>query len=62
MLFLRVNRIGLLYDVSGDYSASFYVAGAFVLISAFLCYPLGWVNRWEKKQTMIRLPHDCDDC
>ena len=41
---------GLLYDNFGDYHGAFYLAGSCVLFSAFLCYPLGWINRWEKKR------------
>lgn len=41
-------RQGLFYDIFGDYKASFYIAGSFVLASAFFCYPLGWINQWEK--------------
>ena len=41
---------GLLYDTSGDYHNAFYLAGSSVLLSAFICYPLGIINRWEKER------------
>lgn len=41
---------GLLYDTLGDYHGSFYLAGSCVLLSAFICYPLGRINRWEKEK------------
>lgn len=41
---------GLLYDTLGDYHGAFYLAGSFVLLSAFMCYPLGRINRWEKRR------------
>ncbi|KAK4008227.1 hypothetical protein OUZ56_013378 [Daphnia magna] len=40
---------GLLYDIFGDYHVAFYLAGSSILLSAFICYPLGMVNRWEKR-------------
>ncbi|XP_046649914.1 monocarboxylate transporter 12-like isoform X1 [Daphnia pulicaria] len=41
---------GLLYDTLGDYHGAFYLAGSCVLLSAFICYPLGVINRWEKRR------------
>lgn len=43
------NSSGLLYDIFGDYHVAFYLAGSSILLSAFICYPLGMVNRWEKR-------------
>jgi len=39
--------IGLFYELSGD---SFYIAGSLMLLSGIICYPIGWVNRWEKRR------------
>jgi hypothetical protein len=41
--------IGSLHDTLGDYHGAFYLAGSSILLSAFLCYPLGRINRWEKR-------------
>ncbi|XP_057375695.1 monocarboxylate transporter 13-like [Daphnia carinata] len=40
---------GLLHDIFGDYHVAFYLAGSSILLSAFICYPLGTINRWEKR-------------
>ena len=41
---------GMFYDATNDYDASFYLSGSMILISGILCYPLGYINRWEKKR------------
>ncbi|XP_005177096.1 monocarboxylate transporter 10 [Musca domestica] len=41
---------GALYDATKDYNACFYFAGGLILLSAFLCYPLPAVARWENKR------------
>jgi len=38
----------LLHNVTGSYDVPFYFAGAVILLSAFLCYPLTYVANWEK--------------
>lgn len=45
-----MDIIGWSYDAFGDYHGAFYMAGSFVLFSAVLCYPIGWINRWEKSR------------
>ena len=40
----------MFYDATNDYDASFYLSGSMILISGILCYPLGYINRWEKKR------------
>lgn len=40
----------MFYDATQDYAASFYLSGAMILISGMLCYPLGYINRWEKRR------------
>jgi hypothetical protein len=42
---------GLLFDIFGDFHTTFYFAGSSVLLSAFICYPLGRINRWEKMRS-----------
>jgi len=39
---------GLLYDATGSYDYSFYFSGSLITLSAFFCYPLNYVNKWEK--------------
>ncbi|KAH8348274.1 hypothetical protein KR084_005958 [Drosophila pseudotakahashii] len=41
---------GVLYDMTGSYNAAFYFAGSLILLSAFLCYPLTWVSKWEQQR------------
>lgn len=41
---------GMLYDYTGDCDASFYVSGAFLLLSAVMCYPVDIISRWEKSK------------
>ncbi|XP_037048823.1 monocarboxylate transporter 9 [Bradysia coprophila] len=39
---------GMLYDATKSFDYSFYFAGALITLSAILCYPLNYVNKWEK--------------
>ncbi|XP_033156448.1 monocarboxylate transporter 3 [Drosophila mauritiana] len=41
---------GGLYEMTHSHNAAFYFAGALILLSAFLCYPLTWVSRWEQRR------------
>ncbi|XP_043645221.1 monocarboxylate transporter 3 [Drosophila teissieri] len=41
---------GLLYQSTNSYNAAFYFSGGLILLSAFLCYPLTWVSRWEQRR------------
>ncbi|XP_002033812.2 monocarboxylate transporter 3 [Drosophila sechellia] len=41
---------GGLYEMTRSHNAAFYFAGALILLSAFLCYPLTWVSRWEQRR------------
>lgn len=43
---------GVLFDLTGSYDVSFYFAGSLITLSAFLCYPLNWVNKWEKDREL----------
>lgn len=35
---------------TGQYDACFYLSGGVLLFSAIMCYPLNWINQWEKKK------------
>jgi len=39
---------GMFYDATKNYDYSFFLSGSMILLSAILCYPLGYINRWEK--------------
>lgn len=39
---------GALFDATGNYLASFYLAGAVILLSGLICLPLRRLSRWEK--------------
>ncbi|CAH0683214.1 unnamed protein product [Spodoptera exigua] len=41
---------GMLYDATKSYAISFYVSGAFILLSAVMCYPINRISKWEKKR------------
>lgn len=41
---------GVLFDLTGSYDISFYFAGSLITLSAFLCYPLNYVSKWEKER------------
>jgi len=41
---------GMFYDATKNYDYSFYLSGAMILLSAVICYPLGAINRWEKRR------------
>lgn len=39
-----------------SYDAAFYFAGGLILLSAFLCYPLTCVSRWEQNRNAKHTP------
>jgi len=39
-----------MYDTYGDYSATFYFSGCVLVLAGVICYPLGYINRWEKRK------------
>lgn len=41
---------GLIYDSTKNYNYCFFFAGTLITISAVLCFPLRWVNNWEKRR------------
>lgn len=41
---------GMLYDATKSYAISFHVSGAFILLSAVMCYPINRISKWEKKR------------
>uniref|UniRef100_A0A336MBL5 CSON014449 protein n=1 Tax=Culicoides sonorensis TaxID=179676 RepID=A0A336MBL5_CULSO len=49
---------GLFMDLTGSYDASFYFAGGLILFSAFLCYPLNYVKKWENKRKLFNINPD----
>ncbi len=48
--FLFIFIIAMFYDATNDYNASFYLSGSMILVSGIMCYPLGYINRWEKRR------------
>lgn len=36
--------------MTNSYDMAFYFAGGLILLSAFLCYPLTCVSRWEQRR------------
>ncbi|XP_004932688.1 monocarboxylate transporter 7 [Bombyx mori] len=47
---LGVPIAGMLYDLTLSYDKSFYVSGAFLLLSAVMCYPVDAISKWEKSR------------
>ncbi|KAJ8969652.1 hypothetical protein NQ314_001654 [Rhamnusium bicolor] len=41
---------GAFMNATGSYDASFYLSGGVLLASAVMCYPLNWVNQWERRR------------
>lgn len=41
---------GALSDATGDYRASFYLAGSVIAISGVMCIPLRRISHWERKR------------
>jgi hypothetical protein len=37
-----------LFEKTGSYDMPFLVAGALILFSAILCYPLNYVKNWQE--------------
>lgn len=44
---------GEFFKATGSYDASFYLSGSLILASAVICYPLGMINKWEKRRLGI---------
>lgn len=40
----------LVKELAGSENGAFYFAGAVILLSGVLCYPLNCINQWEKKK------------
>jgi len=47
---------GALFDITGDYQASFYLSGAVIAISGLLCLPLRRISRWEARRKKTDKP------
>lgn len=43
---------GAMYDATKNYDLSFYFAGTLITLSAILCYPISYVNKWEKSRAL----------
>ncbi|KAG8232878.1 hypothetical protein J437_LFUL004747 [Ladona fulva] len=41
---------GSFMEYTGSYDASFYLSGALILLSGIMCYPITYVNQWEKRK------------
>lgn len=41
-----------MYDATKSFEYSFYFAGILITVSALLCYPLNYVNAWEKRRAL----------
>lgn len=41
---------GAFMEATGSYDASFYLSGSLILASAVICYPLNYINTWEKQK------------
>ena len=41
---------GALADVTGNYQASFYYAGAALFLSGAICFPLRRISKWESQR------------
>jgi len=48
--FIGAPIAGWLYDITGEYSASFYVAGACLALAGIICLPLRKIARWQKRK------------
>ena len=46
---------GALYDATGDYSYSFYMAGGTLFLAGFICFPLRRLNACLKKRQAKKL-------
>ncbi|XP_063991262.1 monocarboxylate transporter 14 [Diachasmimorpha longicaudata] len=41
---------GAVKVATDSFDVAFYVSGALILLSAIICYPLKWINEWEKRK------------
>ena len=49
-LFIYLFMLGALSDATGDYKASFYLAGSVIAVSGLICIPLRRISRWERQR------------
>lgn len=42
--------LGMVFDATGSYDASFYIAGTLILLSGVLGIPLPYLSKWEKRK------------
>ena len=42
-----INFVGSLYDWTGNYNLSFYVAGSTIALAGIICFPLRRIARWQ---------------
>ena len=51
LIYINVSEFtGALSDATGDYRASFYLAGSVIALSGIICIPLRRISRWERKK------------
>ncbi|KAJ8971959.1 hypothetical protein NQ317_006001 [Molorchus minor] len=48
--YYRCSLAGAFMNATGTYDASFYLSGGVLLASAVMCYPLNWINQWERRR------------
>lgn len=41
---------GFFMEITNDYNIAFVLSGGLILLSSVMCYPLNWVNKWEKRR------------
>lgn len=52
---------GRLFDVSKDYSVSFYVTGAVTMLATSIMFLLNWIPPAEDRKEILMKPPECDD-
>ena len=51
------NFVGSLYDWTGNYNLSFYVAGSTIAWAGLICFPLRRIARWQNKRELEKKKH-----
>lgn len=52
---------GMLFDKTGTYDASFYVAGVLIALSGIICVPLPQIAKWEKNRAEKKISREIAD-
>ncbi|XP_074652406.1 monocarboxylate transporter 12-like [Tubulanus polymorphus] len=59
--FIGAPIAGSLFDATGNYDYSFYMAGGVLVVAGVICFPLRRIARWEARRQEIREEQEQDE-